>query len=102
MKNPYKEIMSSTKMISKCSLSLILSDEIVLELRKIQSKISHIEHIEWSFSKIINLILRYYFEPEKINKMYSDFLDNTSYDALEKIFSRVIISASDPIIEGGK
>jgi len=87
-------------MISKCSLSLILSDEIVLELRKIQLKILHIEHIEWSFSKIINLILRYYFEPEKINKMSKDLLDITPYNVLEKIISRVIISASNPIIEG--
>ncbi len=80
------------KRAENSSLSLILSDEIVLELRKIQSKISHIEHIKWSFSKIINLILRYYFEPEKINKMYKDFLDDASYDVLEKIISRVMIS----------
>ena len=87
-------------MISKCSFSLILSDEMVLELRKIQLKLLHIEHIEWSFSKIINLILRHYFEPEKINKMYRDLLDIISYNILEKIISRVIISASHPIIGG--
>jgi len=46
------------KRAENSSLSLILSNEIVLELRKIQSKISYIEHIEWSFSSVINQELR--------------------------------------------
>ncbi len=46
------------KRAENSSLSLILSNEMVLELRKIQSKISYIEHIEWSFSSVINQELR--------------------------------------------